>query len=374
MRPSMRSVLLLVLVTASHAIADDSHGSLHPTSTDDGHGQDPSVTSRDSGNYIQPKSKSYVTLHLSPLLPIPSALYHLLFYLPLIFTHALEINSIHLKLSSPAVLHLHAGAIAGIVLGLIAVLFGALAIIYFLKRAPNNPTKPASPARSPSYTPEPAHADLERGDDDGLPGYAAAQRGRSAETAQVPGPASSTPSLHPGPYPPTAFPAQSSASLHASRRARSGTVQSAEQGRRVAGGPNTRVGVRPGTAASQVSLLSDASHAHPRSRAPILDAADRAFVERLPALDLPAPEIARIVALLALGGGHALPSEKPLPETLLASIPDVGAADVWVLQRLWACDVGVAELSRVVEVLREQAGTQAGVVGAGIAAPPGYVP
>ncbi|KAF7971917.1 hypothetical protein HWV62_19493 [Athelia sp. TMB] len=328
MRPSMRSVLLLVLVTASHAIADDSHGSLHPTSTDDGHSQDPSVTSRDSGNYIQPKSKS------------------------------------------------HAGAIAGIVLGLIAVLFGALALIYFLKRAPNNPTKPASPARSPSYTPEPAHADLERGadDDDGLPGYAAAQRGRSAETAQVPGPASSTPSLHPGPYPPTAFPAQSSASLHASRRARSGTVQSAEQGRRVAGGPNTRVGVRPGTAASQVSLLSDASHAHPRSRAPILDAADRAFVERLPVLDIPAPEIARIVALLALGGGHALPSEKPLPETLLASIPDVGAADVWVLQRLWACDVGVAELSRVVEVLREQAGTQGGVVAAGIAAPPGYVP
>ncbi|KAF7973990.1 hypothetical protein HWV62_13597 [Athelia sp. TMB] len=250
------------------------------------------------------------------------------------------------------------------------------------------PTRPPSPEppRAPSLASQ--HAD-------DLPSYTSVR----PDMAQIP-------------YPPSAPPAHSSTTVHSAtptavavpppRTRRPGTAQStaSQQGRRIAGGPNTRVGVRPGTAQStasrrpgtaqstgmgtgarpgtamsQASLLDARSTHSTRTRGAGLPPADRAFLDALADAELPQPEIARIATLLALGP----PAERALPPVLLASVPDFGEGERAFLGRMWACGVGVAEISRVVEVVREQRGTQGGAAAiglgeGGLAAPPGYAP
>ncbi|KAF7974282.1 hypothetical protein HWV62_13086 [Athelia sp. TMB] len=262
--------------------------------------------------------------------------------------------------------------------------------------------RPRPPSPEPPRAPSLAS---QRNDD--LPSYTAAPR----DMAQIP-------------YPINAPPAHSSTTIHSAtptavavpppRTRRPGTAQStaSQQGRRIAGGPNTRVGVRPGTAQSTASRrpgtaqstgmgtgarpgtaqstgmgtgarpgtamshtsLLDARSTHStRTRGAGLPPADRAFLDALADAELPQPEIARIATLLTVGP----PAERALPPVLLASVPDFGAGERAFLERMWACGVGVAEISRVVEVVREQrGGGGAGGDGSlgGIAAPPGYAP
>ncbi|KAF7971656.1 hypothetical protein HWV62_20618 [Athelia sp. TMB] len=276
--------------------------------------------------------------------------------------------------------------------------------------------RPRPPSPEPPRAPSLAS---QRADD--LPSYTSAR----PDMAQLPAPA---------PYSTTA-PARSSTTVHSAtptavavppphpRTRRPGTAQStaSQQGRRIAGGPNTRVGVRPGTAQStasrrpgtaqstgmgtgarpgtaqsgtgmgtgarpgtamsQASLLDARSTHSTRTRGAGLPPADRAFLDALADAELPQPEIARIATLLAVGP----PAERALPPVLLASVPDFGEGERAFLGRMWACGVGVAEISRVVEVVREQRAERGegggGVMGpggagslGGLAAPPGYAP
>ncbi|KAF7974000.1 hypothetical protein HWV62_13617 [Athelia sp. TMB] len=80
--------------------------------------------------------------------------------------------------------------------------------------------------------------------------------------------------------------------------------------------------------------------------------ADRAFLDALEDVELSPLEIARIVTLLALGA----PAESALPPVLVVSVPDFGAEEKAFLERM--CGVGVAKISRVVEVVREQRGRE----------------
>lgn len=150
-----------------------------------------------------------------------------------------------------------------------------------------------------------------------------------------------------------------------------------------------------------MSVESDLERSHSRSRARspsvarrlggagqpphiALAPADAQFLQALHDADLAPAEAARITYLLAVGGGHVSPLEKPLPETLVASLPDFGAEQMGLVRRLWACDVPLAEISRVVEVMRERererrgGGSDGGateVVDGGLAAsPPVYAP
>ncbi|KAF7970646.1 hypothetical protein HWV62_23334 [Athelia sp. TMB] len=235
---------------------------------------------------------------------------------------------------------------------------------------PTNPTPPP-PALPPQHQRANANANTDGGDDEDLPDYATAQR-----------PAA------PGSYPPTAR--RVAGARPGSALSHTSTASHATT-RRIAGGPGTRVGARtptqstrrPGTALSHASFTSSRSLAPPHAHAH-LSPADRAFIEALSAVELPPAETARIATLLALAPPPA--RTRALPAALLATIPDFAPGEAAFLARLWACDVRLAEISRVVEVVREQRGERGvgtargrggsgfGGGGEGIGAPPGYAP
>lgn len=205
------------------------------------------------------------------------------------------------------------------------------------------------------------------------------------------------------------------------------TVQSKHaqpSSRRIAGGANTRVGRRPGTGESALSVDTQAGGRRAQSvmsynsgssvaRAPSLGGGGRAgrraagtptepmphpsaqgahahtqanmdFIATLHSIGLAPSEISRINYLLAVGGSVGTDAEKPLPETLVASLPDFTPAQMAFVQRLWVCDVPLAEISRTVEEMRDRererfgSGENGGEVGVAVGglgdAPPGYAP
>ncbi|KAF7971910.1 hypothetical protein HWV62_19479 [Athelia sp. TMB] len=238
------------------------------------------------------------------------------------------------------------------VIGTISTLIGTL------KCSQTKSTYPPPPQNACANASVPVNAN--DADDDDLPDYATAQHPmQMTQTTQFTAPASHSAA------PPTrrvagarstrTTPRPGSALSHTSTASHATT-------RRIAGGPGTRIGARspaaqstrrPGTALSHASLTSarslTPSHAHLH-----LSPADRAFIEALSAVELPPAEIARIATLLALAPPpHA---HRALPAALLATVPDFAPGEAAFLGRLWACDVGLAEISRVVEVVRERRG------------------
>lgn len=153
-----------------------------------------------------------------------------------------------------------------------------------------------------------------------------------------------------------------------------------------AGGAGAPVRARRGTGTGShpATPLDHAPHPHPNPHTGNHTTANAQFMAALHAIDLAPSQIKRINYLLAVGGGNATPAEKPLPETLVASLSDFEPAQMAFVQRLWACDVPLAEISRAVEEMRERererfsSGENGGEVGVGVgglgAAPPGYEP
>lgn len=157
--------------------------------------------------------------------------------------------------------------------------------------------------------------------------------------------------------------------------------------RRVAGGPNTRIGPRPSTGASVNSIGGARSIRSAASPSPApapsppntTGIAGIARAQSPPANPVPIPTHAKRGSAGRRGSAGSSP-QSPLPQALRATLVDFTPAQMEFVEGLHRMDVPLAEISRIVEVIREESanGGDGGGVPANIilasGAPPVYQP